>query len=1565
MKRCLVLLVVLLAARHLLAYEPNSTSPYTFNGTYTCSSCETFSHEKVGDGFHHDSGCEQSGSPLYWCDCSIGYTGSQMLAQPILRVIDDHTVELEYFARNIYCNPPADFGPSNEPNAISYRIQVIAIDPQTMATTGIVHTIPPYWEHGKIVMTDMNPGCTMYRAVYTADTFFTTYAVSSDVVGGTGSSSCAPITDMGSCPMPGSGSGPSGGVSPAVGGPINVGSGNMYWTQPLFGVDEPGNSLEFSITYNSLETRVGPLGPGFTHSFAESMQSTSGTSNVRLWRRPDGTRVLFARENHPPVGEYWRPIYPGDTTGSVGLNTSTGRYRWTELNGTFTEVDSTNGLWRTTEDRWGNAFTASYTGTNLTTLTDELGRTWTFAYSGSLLTSITDGDGNQWRFEYDGSNRLEKIFDPLHTSTTPWRQFTWTTYATGKSAVALIADDSGAILEGHQYDSSGRSTSSWSGHTITGSAPSPGTNARDLVTLSYDSPTQTTVTTTIDSGVTQNSVYTLKVGSGRFLATSVLGNCASCGSAEEAQAFTFDDNNRVLTKTVGLDRTGSGGTDERVTSSFTYNANGMLLTATEAVGKTEQHTTTYAYGQTNWPSFVTSVTEASVAKSAQSRTTTYAWNTGETLLTTTQAGYLRSTDSSPTSYVHTTTFDARHRVTENGGPRTNQKTTYSYYSDSDTNLNRRGRLYQTSAYSTTSASLTTTFDNYDIYGTARSTIDPNGVETTRTLDARGRTLTVRSEQPSDPNEPADYVTTHVYDSRDRLVSTTLPRGNIVRYTYEDGTNRGLSTIRAESGGNERDRMLFTLNTIGLKTSEAAQECTTPANPCTTWTTRRSETFAYDTSGRLSTNTHPDSTFVAYTYDSRGNLTGVRDERHSSANTLNAYDFRNRLTSVTQKRTIISGSDIVTQYAYDDADNLVSVTDPKSSVTTYAYDDFGRMQTQTSPVTGTTSYTYDASGNNTSTTDANSATTTRTFDLLNRVLTASSSRTSLPTEDVTWTYDDATAGDYGIGRLSSMTDPYATTTYKYERRGLLREDSTSGAYTYDANGNRTTQGIAEYIFDYADRPVSAEWSGATLFENVEYLPFGPLEQLEYGNGAVKTVTYDSRYRPTENKLVLSSTTIADYDYTYDGAGNITAIDDDLNANYDRDFTYDDLNRLVTADTGTALWGSGTYAYDVAGNMTSLSLGSSRNVTFTYSGTTSKLSTVNSASVSYDSAGNEQANISARNLVSFDAAHYVYDGRGVRRSEYLSPWETSSPYSQDSFYTPELQLLGYTRSAIRDSTTDLVWLGSLPVGQLSSDDYALSPSQTGMILDGDTTNYRYTFTDHLGTPLLQMIGNSVAWRAEYEPFGRVYAYRAGNDIDQRLRLPGQEQVTDTDGTEQVYNIFRWYRTGWGRYTQADPLGQWDGPNLHAYVKGRPTTRADRLGLAAGFDPAMRSIGPTGDVLSHWADRFRDDLQQRRGDGHRRFPGEPNSAMRHCTISCETADVWGRPLARMAGAVNEAQGLVRWDIPNIFNRLSGATQWAFQPGDFGHNERGFRCLSSVRSGACRSCEECCAENCCGSGR
>jgi RHS repeat-associated protein len=52
---------------------------------------------------------------------------------------------------------------------------------------------------------------------------------------------------------------------------------------------------------------------------------------------------------------------------------------------------------------------------------------------------------------------------------------------------------------------------------------------------------------------------------------------------------------------------------------------------------------------------------------------------------------------------------------------------------------------------------------------------------------------------------------------------------------------------------------------------------------------------------------------------------------------------------------------------------------------------------------------------------------------------------------------------------------------------------------------------------------------------------------------------------------------------------------------------------------------------------------------------------------------------------------------------------------------------------------------------------------------------------------------------------------------------------------YNIFRWYRGGWGRYTQADPLSQapmvgpaGTEPDIYFYAKGNPVSTIDPDGL-----------------------------------------------------------------------------------------------------------------------------------------
>jgi RHS repeat-associated protein len=1045
-----------------------------------------------------------------------------------------------------------------------------------------------------------------------------------------------------------------GGAGSGAGMPINAGSGDVTVTVPLFALAQAPLSLGFGLTYHSSPPRYPGLvsaaaGLGWTHSYAQTLRPVDAAASSLYQITAEGFESEYARQ---PDGS-WAAVSPGELRGRVVA--VGGQYQLTDLDGTTTAFDVTTGNWLSMTDRWGNSLLGGYDAAgNLVSVTDAEGRQVQLAYSGSQLVQVTLPGGETWRLVYQGAE-LTQIFDPLHTGSQPWRSFG---YVADRLGVARLLseerDDAGFLLEGHGYDGLDRGVTSVS------------EGGRNLVTFEYATPAvgQTRVMHAIDGTVSQVSVFSLTYGKGRYLPTEILGDCPTCGGASgDDQHFTYTPDNHVASRTDG---------NGHVTQ-YAYNGDGNVTAKTEAVGTAQQRTTTYLYGYAPWPNFRTEVDEPSAAKPGAEKVTTFTWNsagTPETVLTAVEAGFLVASDGAPTVYTTTQTFDARHRLLSTAGPRTDvlQVLTQKYYPDTDANADRRGRLDSV----TDPSGNVTTFDNYDEFGTALTAVDPSGVVTARQTDARGRVVASTSRAVAGvAGEASDYTTTFSFDGRDRLVKTVMPRGNGMAYGYEDGTNRLLDTIRLDAAGNQLERHHLTFNVIGDKVTEEDQACGTAAAVCGAWTTRRSESFAYDVYNRLAGVLHsvPAGARTFNTYDLDGQLSTVQDEDHASPNTSYSYDALHRMASVRQTLASAPGGAATTAYAYDVMDNLSSVTDPNGNTTSYRYDDFHRLERQDSPVTGTTTSQYDPAGNLVATTDARGAATARTYDASNRVLTSTSQLAGVPAETVTYAYDSAAAGSFGKGRLAQMTDPSGATSYTYERRGLLKSEARTilgsaygTAYQYDANGNRSGMTYPSgrqvaYGFDFADRPFSASAGTTTYVASASYLPFGPEAQLVFGNGTMQTRSYDLRYRPVENRLDGGSSPIADYLYTEDPAGNITSIHDAVDATFNRDFAYDDLFRLTGAATGDALWGPGGYQYDAMGNMTALALGSSRTAAFSYNGTLPTLSAVVengvSRAVSYDPAGNEVAvgsgtfTYSSRNLLAAgDGLAYTYDGRGVR-------------------------------------------------------------------------------------------------------------------------------------------------------------------------------------------------------------------------------------------------------------------------------------------------------------------------------
>jgi len=1297
--------------------------------------------------------------------------------------------------------------------------------------------------------------------------------------------------------------------------PVRLWNGSMTYSEsdPL-----PSDGLPlFAREYDTLNKQDGVFGVGWHSVFdAGLVHLMDGSIDTITIRTEDERRAAFIK-----VGGLWTQSWPLGVGAAATLTSDASGWRFRDGGSSLVRIYRADGRFGGFEDLTSSKkvlIDYSASGSPLRVYATDGTWSCSIAMAGNHIDSISvDGRPDLvWQYGYDGS-LLQSV--TLAGTGSAWRSYQYT-----GGLLSSVHDAAGALIESHTYDAQGRAIDSIGGSTT------------DITSITYGAPGTLT-----DSTYTKVTYATGEVTSfeqryvqGRQQTIATIGGCGGCGSRNMTYAiddatgsiarsqdargyissFTYDAFGRV-TQERRNDRPASCDPEQDVTAHCRLSPSNLL---TAALQPTAASTFTgYTYLDPLWPDKPTFITTPSVMRSGDMRVEaiTYDALTG-TLLTRASNGWTTDSTGNTARVVQTTTitlYDGNATAAFNpgrnfnsswltlaqpagkkksvDGPRTDVSdvTAFVYYPIDDTvPATNRGRLAATQ----NALGHVTTFENYDVFGNAGRVVDANGVATESTFDALGRLLT-RTLKPAcgvtgNPGCGSDIVTSNSYTPpTGPLGLRTDGNGNIVAYEY-DGRGRPIALSRGVSSSPRAERIEYTYDAAtGRKASERFL-MPSSGDPSTASVETHRESFAYDTLAQLTAQTHADGASLRYTYDDAGSLASVRDENHGQANALYSYDPARRLSTVRQN---LGSGQITTSYAYDTAGNLTSVTDPNGNITTYTYDDFGRMLSQTSPVTGTTTYAYDLAGDLLSMADANHGTTTRTYDSLGRVLTSTSAISGGASETVTRGYDGS-AETFSLGRLISMTDGAGQTTYAYERRGLLIAETRNSepygmttSFRYDANGNRTTlvypSGLAvDYGYDYANRPVSISVNGMTYVSGARYLPFGPELSVSFANGTTQTRTYDTRYRIQRNTLTnASGLAIADYSYSEDAVGNITSIHDLVDAGYNRDFAYDDLNRLTVANSGTALWGSGSYRYDAMGNMLARDLGGvvevdpnnpllirsrkfsaradslpapgSIHETFAYANMTSKLAIFTSGGLdhplTYDAAGNEthyfdDRTYSARNLMTSIAEpsedgkphtiNYGYDGRGVRviRSEGTSGY--AAPFASRYYvYSPELQLLAIStdnnpnvwgKTAIANGVAppmkhEIVWFNGRPVAER---------------VDGTTP--RYTFTDHLGTPILQTDSNAtVTWRAEYEPYGDIFLLRNGaNASEQPLRFPGQEYERKWEGVEERYNVFRWYRSGWGRYTQSDRLGLSAGLNLYEYTFENPLVLSDRLGLYTWF-------------------------------------------------------------------------------------------------------------------------------------
>ncbi|WP_224282162.1 SpvB/TcaC N-terminal domain-containing protein [Streptomyces sp. LS1784] len=375
---------------------------------------------------------------------------------------------------------------------------------------------------------------------------------------------------------------------------------------------------------------------------------------------------------------------------------------------------------------------------------------------------------------------------------------------------------------------------------------------------------------------------------------------------------------------------------------------------------------------------------------------------------------------------------------------------------------------------------------------------------------------------------------------------------------------------------------------------------------------------------------------------------VRTVRPDGTSTTNAYGFgpdragvtrfENTVTDANGKQRRIytgvrdttaavkefSGSTAVwTSYVYDPLNRITVITDDKDNVTRAEYDGLGRRTVLDNPDAGRTETHYDLAGNVTAKITANLRAAGQAVEYDYDYTRVKAVRyPKFPGNDVTYSYGAPGAADNVASRITEVRDAAGTITRGYGPLGeLTRETRTisavSGsprtyttAWRYDTF-NRVLQltypdgEVLTYDYDSGGQVTRAtgvkNGTDYTYLQRMDFDKFGQKTLQETGNGVRTSYTYDAEDRRLAalKSDAPTGSTFQDLGYTYDKAGNITALANSAPRNAviggpsSQTYGYDDLNRLTSASgqytdkNNQANKYTLTLAYDSINNTTSKS------------------------------------------------------------------------------------------------------------------------------------------------------------------------------------------------------------------------------------------------------------------------------------------------------------------------------------------------------------------------------------------
>lgn len=681
--------------------------------------------------------------------------------------------------------------------------------------------------------------------------------------------------------------------------------------------------------------------------------------------------------------------------------------------------------------------------------------------AGAFLTSVTDLNGNTTTIVRSTSNPLQilSMTDPVGRTIT----FTYGS----NNCVAQATDPIGRIVQ-YTYNAQGTLATF--------------TDANGGVTsYTYDSANNLATITDPRGIVTEQNTYNESFD-GR-----VLQQIEADGGVYQFAYTLLNPGVKTspVLQTVVTDPVGNQ-------SSYRYNPQGFLLSATDATGQTR--TLTRDPSHNNLVSAYSGFGVCPVCGDVRQ---------GNVSFTFDQVGNeLTKTDSlgNTTTYTYDTRFNKVRSVTDALNHTRNivYDSNGNITSITDGNGNATQMLYDGFGEFTQiiDAAGNKTSLSYDAYGDATSVTDALGNVSQFTFDAVSRQIEVL--------DAFGRKSTTNYDGLNEITSRTDPLGRKLSYTYDGiGDMASLTDPRG-------DKTAFQFDSVGRLQSQTSALGGSESfkydvdGNLNRHTDRRGQvsSFQYDTLNRLTQETYADAT-VTRTYDAQGRLLNVNDSVGGVFSFT--YDSAGRLLTQGEPTGVVN-------YTHDALGRIVSRQVVGQAPATYTYDAAGNLVGAAMPSAGVT-YTYDVRNHPTTLTRTNGVVTTYAYDAQGRVLSIVHAKGGAPLNTINYTYDPVGKRSIVSNDISQAFVTQSATGTVDAANELIGFGATS--YTSDANGNRLTEtnsnGKLTYAWDGRNRLVSiTDASGNTT--SMQYDFKRNLLNLTQNNGgavAQQSFVVDSR------------------------------------------------------------------------------------------------------------------------------------------------------------------------------------------------------------------------------------------------------------------------------------------------------------------------------------------------------------------------------------------------------------------------------------------------------------------------